>query len=406
MAKTPSRTAQPPTYDSLYIDITRVRERGLAKLRVLDIPALKQAARALDRVDERREVGPPVIEQLLRDGLAELDGQIADIVSVVFGLEPGYRNQTPAQNRRDMADRLGYNFDYFRLNKEKPAREQLTEVILRLIEEHHTRLAFLEMSRRVPVQTRLAVKWVERFEAYYRLWTPISGIGNELTAYRSTLLEEDRPYDETPEPDDPDDDPHTQDRQAMGYATSAWQFYASFLLKLRDFERCYGGHWFFSDGDTEQAVADAVYRIVHASPYNTRDDSSLRLAQLVAEENNVRLRDLAERTDSEQHAFLIGATGESLVMAAHWEWQDWVDDCNCTWQLGKALDWSFFATSREYPSIQATCGMHKMISACNDYMRLVDDEWARIADWYGVDHKARPGVPGEWLYRDPESDGH
>ena len=73
--------------------------------------------------------------------------------------------------------------------------EQLVQLMLGEVHRHRLRTAQLRRDVRTPVGSRLAVEWLHRFEAMHQIWAPVTGLGNNLTAYRSTLLEEDRPWD-------------------------------------------------------------------------------------------------------------------------------------------------------------------------------------------------------------------
>ncbi len=85
--------------------------------------------------------------------------------------------------------------EHFRHAHEPRLREALTDRVLSEIHDYRLRLARLRLDVRTPTHSRLAVEWLARFEAMYQIWTPLTGLGNDLTAYRSTLLEEGRPWD-------------------------------------------------------------------------------------------------------------------------------------------------------------------------------------------------------------------
>ena len=127
----------------------------------------------------------------------------------------------------------------------------------------------------------MAQVWMERFAAYYRIWSPVSGLGSDLTAYRSTLLEPPENWDRRYGIDGPDDPGYSREEQADGYVTFALYLYAHFEWELRQFETLFGGRWLLSDADAEQALADSVYRIRWHAPVSERDQSYLRA--LVAE---------------------------------------------------------------------------------------------------------------------------
>lgn len=94
------------------------------------------------------------------------------------------------------------------------------------------------MEQRHPADSRLAVQWVERFEAYYRIWTPAYALGANLEAAIKTRRDE--PADHLPwdpnsaEPYDPED-------QADGYGRYALYAYAQFQLEVKKFMTRHGG---------------------------------------------------------------------------------------------------------------------------------------------------------------------
>ena len=148
--------------------------------------------------------------------------------------------------------------------------------ILKLCEDQELRRARIQLERRNPAESRLAVQWVERFEAYYRIWTPAWALGADLTAYRSTLLDPKRPYDEYLPSGELG---YTQEAQAEGYAVYALYRWAWFQWNVRQFMLTHGGMWLLSSSDAEIRVADLVYEIGwRVTVYNERDQSWLRNA--------------------------------------------------------------------------------------------------------------------------------
>ena len=380
---------EPPLFDDLLSDLKQLRRNGLLQLRQLDLPALAQSVRALDLVEMDRAVTAPSIEQLIRSAVVELgESRIGLTARGLLGLTEGDRDREPAQLRRLAAAEWGVSLEHFRRQPETQVLSQTAEMILAQIQRRSMHLTHLEMARRLPTDSRLAVNWLERFEAYYRIWSTVSGLGGDLTAYRSTLLEEDRPWDQPPSEDWPDG--YTQEFQAEGYGRSALFHYATFLVRLDGFMTRFGGQWLLSDGEAEQDVADATYRIGwHVSEMNQRDDSYLR--------------SLHQKAGGEIHQFLtLLAADKQVGMVTHDEWQDWLRTCQCTWTHDDSqTDREHFPTSRTHPCIQADCQPHQVIRACTDFLLLVDEDWRRIADWYGLEEQVRVGIGGEALTNSP-----
>ena len=234
------------------------------------------------------------------------------------------------------------------------------------------------------------VQWMERFEAYYRIWTPVYALGTDLTAFRSTLLEEDRPYDNAEELG-PGGEPYTQEDQADGYAQYALYWYAEFEWELRQFMTRHGGMWLFSDGTTETAVADAVYRISwHINPFNERDQSFLRGV-------------LQDVRGHEMHGFLQAVARTHIGQVACAQWINWLRNCSCKWSEPVSRNQEHFPTSRHEARIAPECQVHCVIEACGDYCDLIDQEWRKIADWYHLDEPIRRGRSPEELYAEWQS---
>ncbi|MDZ7733888.1 MAG: hypothetical protein U5R31_13230 [Acidimicrobiia bacterium] len=345
-----------------------MRERGIVKLRSLDLPALRQAAYATGTTEPNDQVAAPQIEAVLRRALDDLGGgRLGACAALLFGLEPGTRSDRPSDLRREAAERWGVSAERFRRDPQELICGQLAESILNLAQRHQERLAHLDLEQRLPTASRLAVAWLERFEAYYRIWTPISGLGGDLTAYRSTLLDTDRPYDREPGTEGRDDPGYSQELQAAGYVSYALWHYTRFLVDLQRFISRYGGMWLLSDARAEEALENAVYRITWHNPNNEQDDSYLRL--------------LWEQAQGELHGFRMLLRDDRIGAATEVEWQEWAGGCSCTWSVGDEVNREHFPTFRHHGGIDAACQVHAVITACNDYCTLVDDDWHRVADW-------------------------
>jgi hypothetical protein len=376
--------ASPPSHENLVTDLIQLRAAGLPRVRRLRLPALKAAEElALDSGDQSADG----IEQVLRKAVAKLEGgPQGEATAILFGLEGGTRGLEEAERRRRAAESFNRSFSTFRQRYELPLVDDLATQVLVLCQEGRLRFAREQLERRHPAESRLAVQWVERFDAYYRVWIPIYALGADLTAYRSTLLEVGRPYDRAAGTDGPDDPGYTQEDQARGYARHALFDYALFLWELKQFMIRYGGHWMLSSGEAETAIADLVYKVSwHPTCYNERDKSWLRVA--------------VSESGTELHPFLTILTSTDIGRATDLEWQEWVTDCLCEWDIGASQEESeYFPTSRRHEGVKADCQVHEPIAACGGYCDSIDLEWGTIADWYHLDTKPDHGLSGEQLY--------
>jgi len=376
---------EPPSEDALLAELTLVRDDGLPRLRHLKLPALTAAARAVT-LDEA-SVDHAVIEVLLRRAATRLGGgHYGDAAVALLGLDVGTRGHTSKSRREIAALAFERTYETFRKNYEPLVLEQLATQILVLCSEQHTRASLDSLERaESPTESAMQQVWMDRFAAYYRIWSPVSGLGNDLTAYRSTLLEADALWDRRFGTKGPDDPGYSKDEQAEGYATFALYHYGHFEWELRQFDTLFGGHWLLSDADAEQQLADAVYRIRWHSPWNERDMSYLRTL-------------VSEAPEQEMHGFIERLRATQLGRTTEEEWNEWTATCSCTWPFSEEPRDAHFPTSSQHEGISENCELHNLVRACGDYLDLVDENWKRLADWYHIDETRRRGVSSESLY--------
>lgn len=364
-----NRGVAPPEFNELRSDLEVLRRAGIAKLTHLTLPGLSQVARSSGHLDLDEKASGPALESVLRAAVVELAGdRLGDCGELLFGLAPGTRGYTPTELRRDAAERWGVSEARFRRAPQESVIEAIASTMLRQAHEHQQRLAYLNLERRLPPTSRLAIAWLERFEAYYGIWSPVFGLARDLAAYRLTLLEPGRPYDIPRDPSNPDGENYTQEDQARGYVHFALWHHTTHLVALHRFQVRYGGLWLLSDQRAEQDAADAIYRVAWHNPNNEEDESYLRTLFERAGGELVNFRQIL-RTD---------AVGQAILG----EWQEWCDRCQCTWNQPDRSDREHFPTHRHHAGINIKCQMHAVIAAANDYCVLIDDDWHRIADWY------------------------
>ena len=357
-----------PAAEQLEDELAEVRRHGITAVRQLALPALTTAARAAGRVEPHETVGTYVIERMLRDAVVGIGGSDSELAAKLFGLSEQTRGGRPSNLRKLAAEDAHVTVEHFRHAYEPRLRAALADRVLAEVHDYRLRLGRLRLDLRIPVHSRLAVEWLARFEAMYRIWTPLSGVGDDLTAYRSTLLEADRPWD-LANVSAPDGSPYSQEAQAVGYATFALAHYARFLVELRDFEVRFGGLWLLPEPQAETDLREAVYRAEYCGPNNERDLSFLRSTM-----SGIPYR--------EMHGFLQALAGTEVGLGIHAEWQEWVGTCQCSWELGARVGRAYFPTHLGSPGISDQCDVHRLVAACNDYCLILDDAWDAIADWY------------------------
>lgn len=367
-----------PDYDALVDDLARLRRAGITALRELDLPALEQVARACGVLADDRPVTAPTLEATIREGLVMLgDGRLGEIGALLFGLEAGTRGDEPAQLRRDAAERWGVSVSQFRHRYEPVIISQLAEVLLARAETRRLRQASLAMQQRSPVESRLAVAWLERFETYYAMWSNLYGLGNSLTWARRFELD----YPGGPASDNDD--------KAVVYRAEGLVYYTVYLTQLQAFMTRYGGLWLFTDPTVETGVVDALDRIREHSPFTSADRSYLR--------------NLMAASGTDTHPFLDSLRADPIGVSLREDWHQWAQTCQCSWEGPNHHDTGYsgdqlppgptastptgeaFPTWRNHPGITPACHVHQAITGTSDYIRLIDDDWHHIADWYEVD---------------------
>jgi hypothetical protein len=162
-----------PDEQSLVDDLLRVRDEGLPRLRRMAIPALLSAAR-LVTLDESSP-SHVVVEALLRRAVARLGGgNYGDSAVAVLGLDAGTRGLNSKIRRELAAEAFDRTYETFRKNYEIGVLEQVATQILVLVSEQRSREARRGVERaRSMADSAMPELWLERFAAYYRIWTPV-----------------------------------------------------------------------------------------------------------------------------------------------------------------------------------------------------------------------------------------
>jgi hypothetical protein len=230
------------------------------------------------------------------------------------------------------------------------------------------------MEQRHPADSRLAIHWLERFEAYFMVWTPVYAFGADLTAYRQTLIDPSSEWEQTT---CDGSTIYTKEVQADGYGAFALFNLACALGAERHFIARYGGLWLLSSPEAEAQTRDALHAITLATSMNERDRSWLRTVM--------------QDADGELHGFLSTVRQDPIGRATWEEWKEWLDGCTCFWQpLAHDPAVEYFPTGRYHGGITPTCSLHQAIEACNNFCTLIEGEWMKVADWYGIDSQHRP----------------
>lgn len=194
--------------------------------------------------------------------------------------------------------------------------------------------------QRPPEASALRIDWLAQHRSYRRIWTPITGMRNDVYVLLRYLADAQRTGEE--------------DREAISdrLANITWHW-ARFQTALSRFVEEQGGLWLLADADSEIAAADALYRIEFYVPLGEADNSWLRT--LLAETPHQELDGFADR--------LIAAGERRQEMMA--AWVEWGRACN-----GKL--------ETDHPG----CQLHAWHAAADAFIELIDADWYRIADFY------------------------
>ncbi len=359
-----------PSFDAVLTDLETVRAGGVGRARSMALPALSAVARLGD-FSTGGDSDVTGIVVMLKEAVDTLGGgSLQEAGEYALGLYPGTALWKNVDRRRSAAEAFGVVPDTFRKNHEKELLGQIAEAVLRIHESARMRRVNIDLQERVhPADSRLAVQWVERFEAYNRIWTPAWALAADLEAAIDTYREgpsEHPPWD--PQSTTPYDYLH----QAQRYGRDALYRLTCFWLEVKRFMGLHGGMWLFSAKEIEDDVSDAIYRIGWHNSLPAEDESFLR-------------RQLADARHQEIDTFwrLIEAFPQTAAIERKWQ-QIILDAVKCE-------------TDEEKAGSQAWL----TIRACNDYCTLVDDDWLRIADWYRpAVTPAREPLRPTALYRD------
>jgi len=270
----------------------------------------------------------------------------------VLALAPGTRGSLLKRRRAIAAAQLPVNAEHFRKELEPPLIQAVADEIYAIDSAWRLRQSHRNAGERRPVDTRIGVNWLERHQAYRRIWTPIAALRDDLIVLLELLRSE-------------ADWPDVADR----VMNQLWR-YTQFLRELDRFVDGMGGLWILADVESEVAAADAIRRIGWHVPFGEADSSWLRLA-------------LTETPGEELDPFIdqvVGVQRGKEMMAV---WLDWAKACGCD------LD----APDPE------RCEVHRWKGACDEFIRLIDEDWYRIADYYRTSASDIHGVDIRELWR-------
>lgn len=290
-----------------------------------------QAKSASDSADDLATAADGLLHEAAR---RVDDGDAYGVTSTLLALAPGSRGTLIKERRKTVAAMLNVSFETVRKEREDGFLEAVADELYALDSAYRLRHRHREAAERNPHDSRLGVDWLEQHRSYRRIWTPITGMKNDLNVLRQYLSA------------DEEDQPAIADR----LCNVAWQW-ARFSSALGRFVDEQGGLWLLADQESEIAAAEAVYKLTVYAPIGEADTSWLR----------------AMLADS-PHGELEGFTG--LLVAAGERRRE---------LMGLWIAW---ASCPKNTDTDCDCDFHRWQASAAEFIRLIDEDWYRVADWY------------------------
>lgn len=325
-----------PEPHELASELAALLRSGVTAHALLNQPQLLALAIVAAKAASQNPVDLAVAaEGLIREAAARIDSGTHGAASVLLALAAGTRGSLLKNRRAQAADLLHINADHFRKVREEPLIEAVADELYaadsawRLRHQHRTQ------PERPPAQSRLSINWLERHQTYRRVWTPVSALRDDLIVLLDFIRKD-------------ADWPDIADR----IMNQLWR-YTQFSRELARFVEDYGGLWLLADIDSEVAASDAIRRIEWHTPLGEADASWLRLI-------------LTETPQEELDAFIDRMLAEERGKEMMTVWLDWAKTCTC---------------DPDNPNPER-CEVHRWMAACDEFVRLIDADWYRIADHY------------------------
>ncbi len=271
---------------------------------------------------------------LITEAAKRVDGGAYGSAATLLGLAPGTRGSLLKERRRQGAGLLHVSPEHFRKEREGSFLEAVANELYAADSAYRLRHWHRMEPERTPEQSGLDIDWLEQHRSYRRIWTPLSGMRNDLHVLRSYLAAEE------------EDQPAIADR----LCNITWHW-ARFLAALGRFVQEQGGLWLLADADSEIAAADAIYQLQFYVPLGQTDSSWLRT--LLADSPHEELDGFGDR--------LVEAGERRRELMAAW------------------VEW---AGCRELDDSECECALHAWLRAAEQFIRLIDEDWYRVADYY------------------------
>jgi hypothetical protein len=328
----------PTSPEQLAAELAGTLRHGITTKTLANCPALLSLAlvRAKSASDDVNDLATAAYG-LLRELVVVVDGQRDGPVATLLGLATGTRGTLLKERRRQAAELLFISPAHLRTSDREAALiESLTDELYAADSAYRLRHRHRTEPERAPERSGLAVDWLAQHRSYRRIWTPLSGVRHDLFVLRRYLAA------------DEEDQPAVADRLCI----ISWHW-ATFLTALARFVQEQGGLWLLADTDSEIAAADAIYKVQFYVPLGETDGSWLRT--LLAETPHEELDGFGDRL------IAAGERRRELMSA----WVAWAGHCQ-----------------KDSDATDCPCSFHAWLQAADQFIRLVDEDWYAIADYY------------------------
>jgi hypothetical protein len=318
------------------LDLASVRRRSAGDQKTQRLAALRQLIK-----DAAGNIDDNVTDEInLRRAVTKPDKKPGPALLAQFGLRPGTRRMTMAQKKEVAA--AAYGRSVKTLSRDLPTLISILAAEIEMIEDtEERREARDRIERDEPVRPSLAVDWMDRMQAYYRIWSSVAGIQGDLIIalkMRRDSVEEATYIDR------------------LHIALWHW---VEFSLKLDRFMEEYGGVWLLTDDEDEERVATAISHIWRHPPFNDRMHS--------------QLRKVGRDAKGEYDDFLLIIETNPLVQDLAERWRKWFEGCSC-----------------ELDKPDTDCEVHELLDDCQVYIDLIDRDFDRLVPWYRRKSRVRP----------------
>jgi hypothetical protein len=335
-----------PRPEALAGELAGLLRSGVTAKALRDCPgilglAVTAAKAASPAADDRAVAASGIV----REAAVRVDAQADGPASTLLALAQGTRGSLLKRRRELAAELLFVSVEHFRKEREELLIEAVADEIYAIDSAWRLRQRHRTTPERQPTDTRVGIDWLQRHQAYRRVWTPVAALRNDLIVLLDFIRSD-------------ADWPDIADR----VMNQLWR-YAQFSREMERFTEDYGGLWLLADIDSEVAAADAVYRIGWHAPLGEADSSWLRLV-------------LGETPQEELDNFIDRLLKESRGAEMIDGWLTWAKSCQCDLQA---------------PDPER-CEVHRWMAACDEFVKLIDRDWYRIADYYRTSESDIHGV--------------